>query len=69
MKIWNEIWQCRKALAVDHKVLQEPQLKRNFLSTTLGKYHRARLETLNKTHENDLKRCISNLSGPTVRVH
>lgn len=33
--IWQEVWTCRKALAVEHKMLQEPPEKTNFLTTTL----------------------------------
>lgn len=50
-KVWSEIWQCRKALAVEHKMLQEPPDKGNFLTTTLRRYNRARLERLNKARE------------------
>ena len=50
-KIWSEIWQCRKALAVEHRMLQEPPDKGNFLTTTLRRYNRARLERLNKARE------------------
>ena len=50
-KMWNDIWQCRKALAVEHKMLQEPPNKGNFLTTTLRKYNKARIERLNKARE------------------
>ncbi len=50
-KIWHEIWECRKALAIEHKMLQEPPEKTNFLTTTLRRYNRARLERLNKVRE------------------
>ena len=33
--LWQEVWKCRKALAVEHKMLQEPPEKTNFLTTTL----------------------------------
>lgn len=33
--LWQEVWTCRKALAVEHKMLQEPPEKANFLTTTL----------------------------------
>ena len=49
--MWTEIWQCRKALAVEHKMLQEPPDKGNFLTTTLRRYNKARLERLNKARE------------------
>ena len=46
-----EIWNCRKTLAIEHKMLQEPPEKTNFLTTTLRRYNRARLERLNKVRE------------------
>ncbi len=33
--MWQEVWACRRALAVEHKMLQEPPEKSNFLTTTL----------------------------------
>ena len=50
-KLWQDIWSCRRALAVEHKMLQEPPETGNFLTTTLRRYNRARLERLNKARE------------------
>ena len=50
-KLWQAILECRKALAVDHKMLQEPPETGNFLTTTLRRYNKARLERLNKARE------------------
>lgn len=50
-KLWQEVWGCRRMLAVEHKMLQEPPDKGNFLTTTLRKYNRARLERLRKARE------------------
>ena len=36
--LWQEVWKCRKALAVEHKMLQEPPEKANFLTTTLRRW-------------------------------
>ena len=49
-KLWQEIWASRRAL-VEHKMLQEPPDKGNFLTTTLRRYNRARLERLKKARE------------------
>lgn len=50
-KFWKDILECRRALAVDHKMLQEPPDTGNFLTTTLRRYNKARLERLNKARE------------------
>ena len=50
-KLWQDILGCRKALAVDHKMLQEPPETGNFLTTTLRRYNKARLERINKARE------------------
>lgn len=49
--MWQEVWACRKSLAVEHKMLQEPPESGNFLTTTLRRYNRARLERLKKARE------------------
>lgn len=50
-KLWQEVWSCRRALAVEHKMLQEPPQSGNFLTTTLRRYNRARLQRLQKARE------------------
>lgn len=50
-KLWQEVWACRRALAVEHQMLQEPPQSGNFLTTTLRRYNRARLERLQKARQ------------------
>ena len=50
-KLWQEVWASRRALAVEHKMLQEPPQSGNFLTTTLRRYNRARLQRLQKARE------------------
>lgn len=44
--LWQEVWTCRKALAVEHKMLQEPPEKTNFLTTTLRRWVEKELKTI-----------------------
>ena len=49
-KLWQEVWSCRKALAVEHRMLQEPPETGNFLTTTLRRW----ASTLTPSHPHTL---------------
>ena len=50
-KHWQDIWQCRKAL-VEHKMLRRPpDTSGGFLTTTLRRYNRAKMEALQRQKE------------------